>query len=149
MSRSLVEALTTVADRLAQGAAYQWGHMGQCNCGHLAQVVTKRTAAAIHQSAISRATGEWSEHAFDYCQGSGALIDDVVDDLLAIGLNRDDIVHLENLSDARVLARVGRPLARHVREDAIAYFRAFAELVSSSMPVPLPTRESVALANAA
>jgi hypothetical protein len=149
MSRSLVEALTTVADRLAEGAVYQWGHMGQCNCGQLAQVVTKRTAADIHQSAISRATGEWSEHAFDYCHGSGALIDDVVDDLLAIGLNRDDIVHLENLSDARVLARVGRPLERHVREDAIAYFRAFAALVSSSMPVPLPTQDSVSLASAA
>ena len=79
------------------------------------------------------------------------MIDDVVDDLLAIGLNREDIVHLENLSDPRVLSRVGRPLVRHVREDAIAYFRAFAELVSSSLPVPLPlpTRERTPLTYAA
>lgn len=134
MSRPLVEALRIVADRLADGASYQWGHMGQCNCGNLAQVVSRRTAEDIHRSAIARATGEWSEHAFDYCPGSGALIDDVVDDLLAIGLRRDDIAHLENLDDRRVVARVGRPLAKNVRDDAIAYFKTFADLIEEALP---------------
>jgi hypothetical protein len=124
MSKSLAAALSVVAERLESGAPYQWGHMGQCNCGHLAQVVTQKSAREIHQSAIARQTGEWTEFANDYCGATGALIDDVFAELLAAGLSRDDIIHLENLSDPVVLARVGRPLQRHVRDDAIAYVRA-------------------------
>jgi hypothetical protein len=130
MSKSLVQALEVVAERLEQGAPYQWGHMGQCNCGHLAQVLTTKTAAQIHQSAIARHTGEWSEFANDYCEGSGALIDDVFEALLGAGLSRQDIIHLENLSDPAVVAAVGRPLQRHVREDAVAYARALAKKVA-------------------
>jgi hypothetical protein len=51
MSKSLSEALEIVAERLSSGAPYQWGHMGQCNCGHVAQVLTNKTAREIHQSA--------------------------------------------------------------------------------------------------
>lgn len=131
MSRSLVDALELVAERLEQGAPFQWGHMGQCNCGHLAQVVTKRSAAEIHASAIRQRTGEWSEFVNDYCQSSGALIDDVMDDLLALGLSRQDLVHLENLSDPTVTAAIGRPLQKNVRDDAIAYFRAKAALLAA------------------
>lgn len=130
MSKSLVQALQVVAERLEQGAPYQWGHMGQCNCGHLAQVLTTKTAAQIHQSAIARQTGEWSEFAHDYCASSGALIDDVFEELITAGLSRKDIIHLENLSDPEVIAAVGRPLQRHERQDAIAYTRALAEKLS-------------------
>ncbi len=126
MSKSLVEALHVVAERLEQGAPYQWGHMGQCNCGHLAQVLTDKTAAQIHQSAIACQTGEWSEFANDYCGHTGSLIDDVFEALMQAGLTRHDIMHLENLSDPQVLAVVGRPLVRHDRDDAVAYTRALA-----------------------
>ena len=141
MSVSLVVALRTVAARLAGGAPFQWGHMGHCNCGHLAQVVTKRTAAEIHQSAILRRTGEWSEYANDYCP-SGALIDDIFEDLLALGMTHKDIAHLEDLSDPDVVAAVGRGhLRRNDRQDAIDYFRAYADLVERRLPVPLPVRD--------
>jgi hypothetical protein len=140
MSASLVHALRTVADRLAAGAPFQWGHMGHCNCGHLAQVVTRRTAAEIHRAALLRQTGEWSEYANDYCP-SGALIDDIFEDLLALGMTRDDIAHLEDLSDPAVLRELGRPhLRRNDRDDAIAYFRASADLVERRLPVVLPTK---------
>ncbi len=133
MSRALIEALHVVAERLERGAPYQWGHMGQCNCGHLAQVVSRRTAADIHRSAIARNTGEWSEHANDRCPSTGALIDDVFDDLLAIGLTRQDIVHLEHLDDPRVVARVGRALRKNQRADAVDYVRAWAGLLSEEL----------------
>jgi hypothetical protein len=138
MSANLVHALRTVADRLAAGAPFQWGHMGHCNCGHLAQVVTKRTAAEIHQAAILRRTGEWSEYAHDYCP-SGALIDDIFEDLISVGMSRQDIAHLEDLSDPEVTAAVGRGhLRRNDRQDAIDYFRALADLVQRRLPVTLP-----------
>lgn len=132
MSRSLVEALQVVAERLEQGAPYQWGHMGQCNCGHVAQALTNKSAAQIHQSAIARQTGEWSEYANDYCGTTGALIDDVFEALMVAGLSRTDIIHLENLSDPEVLAVVGRPLQRHERGDAIAYTRALARRLAGA-----------------
>jgi hypothetical protein len=148
MSANLVQALRTVADRLAAGAPFQWGHMGHCNCGHLAQVVTRRSAAEIHQSAILRRTGEWSEYANDYCP-SGALIDDIFEDLLALGMTRQDIAHLEDLSDPSVLAAVGRGhLRRNDRDDAIAYFRAFADLLERRLPVPVVVTVSAVVATA-
>ncbi len=128
MSKSLSDALEIVAERLADGAPYQWGHMGQCNCGHVAQVLTNRSAREIHASAMARRTGEWTEFANDFCEGTGALVDDVFTDLLAAGLTRQDVIHLENLSDPSVVAVVGRPLVRSERTDAIAYLRAMAAL---------------------
>lgn len=132
---ALIEALRTTAQRLEQGAPHQWGHWGQCNCGHLAQTVTGRSAAEIHASAMRRhaaATTEWSEHAFDYCAGSGALVDEMLEALRAIGLSKEDIGHLEYLDDPRVLRRLGTDtLTRGSRADAVRYLRAWAELIES------------------
>ena len=36
----LAFALRRTADRLADGARYEWGHVGRCNCGHVAQTLT-------------------------------------------------------------------------------------------------------------
>lgn len=131
----LIQALRATAQRLEQGAPHQWGHWGQCNCGHLAQTVTGKSAAEIHESAMRRhaaATTEWSEHAHDYCPGSGALVDDMVDALLTIGLTRQDIGHLEYLDDPRILRHLGTDaLVRSSREDAVRYLRAWAELIEA------------------
>lgn len=134
--RALVEALRSTALRLEQGAPYQWGHWGQCNCGHLAQTVTRKSAAQIHSSAMQRhaaATTEWSEHAFDYCPGSGADVDDVLDALLTMGLSRADVGHLEYLDDPAVLRRLGvTHLERNCRGDAVRYMRAWADTLEAA-----------------
>ena len=57
-SGSLIHALRQTASRLAESESYQWGHMGQCNCGYLAQTITGLTAAEIHASALER-QGDW------------------------------------------------------------------------------------------
>ncbi|WP_243635867.1 hypothetical protein [Hymenobacter edaphi] len=44
-SLSVIEALRTTAQRLSTQAPYQWGHMGSCNCGHLAQTITRLSKA--------------------------------------------------------------------------------------------------------
>jgi hypothetical protein len=149
MSKSLAATLRLVAARLAGGAPYQWGHMGQCNCGHLAQVVTTRTAAEIHASAMRRQTGEWTEYANDYCGATGTLIDDVFEDVLAAGFTREDMAHAENLDDPRVIARLGRRPARNVREDAIAYFLAWADVVDAAAAVDVPAVDVVAVVDRA
>lgn len=144
-TRALIEALIATAARLESGASYQWGHLGACNCGHLAQTITRLSPAQIHAAALRRA-GDWADQAVEYCPDSGFPIDHILDKMMELGLNRDDIRHLERLSDRRVLARMGDrrlTLRRNSREDVVAYMRAWASLLSERAglaPVELPSQ---------
>ena len=135
----LVVALRTTAARLAAGAAYQWGHLGQCNCGHLVQTVCKLDKRDIHDWALER-EGDWEALALSYCPTSGHHIDDVITALLDLGLDRDDLGHLEKLDDPRVLAALPgghRWLRRNLREDVVVYLEAWAALLEAAMPAAL------------
>jgi hypothetical protein len=125
----LVDALRVTADRLSRDTAYQWGHMGMCNCGHLAQSITGLTPAEIHDSALTR-EGDWEQQAKDYCPTSGQLIDHVLAAMFRLGLHRDDIRDLEKLANNEVIRRLGRYPKRNRREDVVDYMRAWAELLA-------------------
>ena len=79
--------------------------MGSCNCGHLAQTLTRLPKEEIHRMALERA-GDWGEQAREYCSTSGFPMDHVLAVLFDAGLSRDDIWHFERLSDPRVLRRL-------------------------------------------
>ena len=128
----LVRALRLTVDRLALEPTYQWGHMGWCNCGLLAQSITGLTGAEIHGSALVR-YGDWEQQARDYCPTSGLLIDHIIAAMMRAGLDRDDIRHLEKLSDPAVVRRVGRHLRFNVREDVIDYMSAWALLLEERL----------------
>lgn len=133
-NRPLIDALRTTADRLAAGAAYQWGHQGQCNCGHLAQTLTDRTPAEIHRLALERG-GDWRDHVAGYCPTSGYHLDHVIETMLRAGLTVDDLSRLETLDHPAVLAHLGvAHLRRNVREDAVRYFRGLADLLEARLP---------------
>jgi hypothetical protein len=132
-SVELVVALRTTAARLEAGAAYQWGHLGQCNCGHLVQTVCRLDKRVIHEYALE-GTGDWEQLANDYCPTSGHHIDDIISSLLLIGLDRDDIGHLEKVDDPRVVSAMGRYPRRNVREDVIDYLLTWASLLEVSLP---------------
>src|SRR6266508_6044418 len=100
----LIGALRVTADRLAGDTTYQWGHMGMCNCGHLAQAITGLTAAEIHASALTR-EGDWEQQAKDYCPTSGRMIDHVLAAMFSIGLHRNDVTNREKLADHDVVHR--------------------------------------------
>lgn len=142
-SAPLVAALRTTAARLDAGAAYQWGHLGQCNCGHLVQTVCKLDTGVIHAWALER-EGDWEQLANDYCPTSGHHIDDVIATLLALGLDRDDLGHLEKVDDPRVLARLAGPDGapwwprRNVRDDVVRYLRAWADLLDEELAARAP-----------
>lgn len=55
---------------------------------------------------------EWTEHAKDYCEGTGHKVDDLFGILFRIGFNYQDVIQLENLSDKRVLDQL-RSADRH------------------------------------
>jgi hypothetical protein len=136
-SGDLIDALRRTADRLAGDVSYQWGHMGMCNCGHLAQSITGLAGAEIHRSALIR-EGDWEQQARDYCPTSGNLIDVVLAAMFNLGLTRDDVRHLEKLSDPSVLRRAGRHLRFNRREDVVGYMRAWADLLEQFDPAQEP-----------
>jgi len=128
----LIGALRQTARRLSGDVSYQWGHMGTCNCGHLAQSITGLAGAEIHRSALVR-EGDWEQQAKDYCPTSGNLIDVVLATMFDLGLTRDDIRHLERLSDLHVLQRVGRHLRFNNRHDVVLYMTTWADLLQESL----------------
>lgn len=102
-SRKLIEKLRETAGNLESGANYSWGHVTRCNCGHLAQSILGRSSAEIHQAVRSCGLDEWTEYANEYCPMSGAPVDEIIDALLAAGLELSDIHQLEYLSNRAVL----------------------------------------------
>ncbi|MEQ8981280.1 MAG: hypothetical protein RL846_25275 [Deltaproteobacteria bacterium] len=131
-SLRLIEALRQTADRLDGGAPYRWTHMGSCNCGHLVQTVTNKTAAEIHARALEKA-GDWSAQAIDHCPTSGLTIDHIIDARLGLGLGRSDIVELERLGSRRVRQRLDGEVSHKRRSDVVRYMRAWAVLLEEEL----------------
>ncbi|GAB4028630.1 hypothetical protein [Spirosoma koreense] len=146
----LINALRRTAQNLKNGASYQWGHMGGCNCGNLAQELTKLSKNQIHQYAMQR-HGDWNEQADDYCPTSQMPIDLLINEMLYAGLRLEDLKHLERLDDRQVLVRFPiekRFLKHNVREDVIAYMNAWAELLEEQLleKITLPNLQAVEFA---
>jgi len=130
---NLISALRETAEKLAGGARYEWGHMGRCNCGHLVQTLTDMTDIEIAQS-VEYQLDEWTEHAKDYCAGSGTKVQDLFDTLQKFGLTPDDVRHLEHLSDKRILNRIGRRdlLRKNDVEDVTLYMYTMADILEEA-----------------
>lgn len=153
MARStvqLVKAIRQTADRLAKGDSYQWGHMGSCNCGHLAQTITHYSKGHIHGAAMWR-YGDWNEQLRDYCPQSGLPLDQIIDQMLEFGFSADDLAHLEKLSSPKVLAALPparRCIKQNVRENVVLYLDTWARLLEEELLAQIRlreiTRESVA-----
>ncbi len=133
---TLIAALRAAADKIAQNSDYQWGHMGACNCGNLAQVVTLQSKAEIHKRAMY-GIGDWNEQLRDFCPTSGLPFDEVVSQLLDLGFDLQDLQRLEKLSDPRVLARLEfkTTLRHNVKEDVVLYFHLWADLLESEWQI--------------
>jgi len=123
-----IEVLRKVAKKIQVSSAYQWGHMGLCNCGFLAQEITMLTKEEIHRRAMQR-HGDWSEQLNDYCPTSGLPMDNLISELLAFGFTREELSHLEKLSDPTIvnaLPHGKRNLTHNVKEDVVIYLNTWA-----------------------
>ena len=99
------------------------GPYGPLQRGHLVQTLTNLSSYEIVKT-IDFQLDEWTEHAKDYCEGTGHKVDDLFITLQNAGFGYQDVIHLENLSDKRVLSRLEggrRHLRRNNVEDAILY----------------------------
>lgn len=131
----LIQALKTTARKIEHNTSYQWGHMGLCNCGFLAQEITSLSKDEIHRRAMQR-HGDWSEQLNDYCPTSGLPMDDLIDQLVNFGFTLEELRHLERLSDQTVLQRLPlekRYLSHNVKADVIVYLNAWANLLEESL----------------
>lgn len=150
-NEQVIGALRLAIAQLQKSNSYQWGHMGSCNCGYVAQHVTRLTPAEIHRRALLR-HGDWTEQLNDYCPTSGLPFDDVISEMLTAGFERTDLQHLERLSDPSVLNHLPegkRHLRHNVREDVVQYLSAWAALLedefSGRVTLPELTPEAVAV----
>jgi hypothetical protein len=134
-SISILQALRKTVENLEKGSPYQWGHMGSCNCGNLAQVITNLDKAEIHKSAMRR-HGDWNEQLIDYCPTSGLPIDHIIDEMLAFGFTREDLAHLEKLSDPQILKYIPQDrkyLKHNLKNDVILYFKTWVKKLEEEL----------------
>jgi hypothetical protein len=127
----LIAALIRASNKLESNSKYQWGHMGSCNCGHLAQELSSLTSAQIHTIAMQR-SGDWNDQCDDYCIDSRIPIDILISELLSNGLLLEDLMKLEKLSDENILKNLKggkRYLVNNKKEDVILYLRSWADLL--------------------
>jgi hypothetical protein len=128
----LISALEKTIFKLSNGSPYQWGHMGACNCGNLAQELTKLEKSEIHRYAMGR-YGDWNQQLVDFCPTSGYPMDLMISKMLEFGLTIDDLSHLERLSDPKILSAMPferrNSLSKNSKEDVIYYMKTWAELL--------------------
>lgn len=128
----LIAAIEKTVSKLKNGSPYQWGHMGACNCGNLAQELTKLEKGEIHSYAMQR-HGDWNEQLIDYCPTSGYPMDLMITRMLDFGLTTSDLAHLERLSDPIVLAEMSiekrNSLSKNKKEDVIFYMITWSKLL--------------------
>lgn len=149
----MIQALRETGQRLAQGGSYQWGHMGSCNCGHLAQTITRHSKGDIHGAAMWR-YGDWREQLRDYCPQSGLPLDVIIDHMLDFGLTREDLSHLERLSHPAITQRLPENrkfLTHNQREDVVLYLETWASVLEEELvnEVKLPDWENAPAKDAA
>ncbi len=132
-SNEVISILRRTAGQIRQSPDYQWGHMGACNCGFLAQQVTGLSKAEIHRGAM-QGSGDWNEQLNDYCPTSGLLFDNIISALLLSGFDSDDLKKLENLSDPEILSRLSRThLNRSNRDDVSLYLETWAAILEERL----------------
>lgn len=131
----IIGAIRATAKSLGSSSYYQWGHMGACNCGFLAQQVTSLNKKEIHTAAME-GHGDWREQLNDYCPTSGLKMDMLISNLLDFGFDIDDLTHLERLSDPKVLACLSvesRNLIHNRKDHVVIYLQAMAQRLEDSL----------------
>jgi hypothetical protein len=132
-SQEFISALKKAADDIGNGAHYEWGHMGSCNCGHVVQNLTKLSKDEIHRYAMEK-VGDWTEQVQDFCADSGMPMDLLIAELLQHGITTQDLIELEKLSNPQVLEKIGKPaLERNQRQSAVLYMKNWAALLEEEM----------------
>jgi hypothetical protein len=135
VSVELIQVLRETAESIERTSLYQWGHMGSCNCGFLAQQITLLKKEDIHARAMQR-YGDWNEQLNDYCPTSGLPMDELISEMITFGFDAGDLKHLEKLSDREILDALPvhrRHLKHNVKADVILYLETWASMIENKL----------------
>ncbi|TAE01285.1 MAG: hypothetical protein EAZ97_03620 [Bacteroidetes bacterium] len=139
----LIVALRKTANKIKKNdSQYQWGHMGSCNCGHLAQEITKYSREEIHNYAMQTRMGDWADQSSEFCPTSNLPMNLVISSMLDAGLALEDFKHLERLDDRKVLALLPvseRNLKQNNRQDAVKYLNTWANYLENELLEKMPS----------
>jgi len=116
---TLVEALTIVVTALKNDTIYyKWKDTNTCNCGLVAQAVTRTNkdeldelylqpiASPIQVKNKSKFSPTWSDMVAEYCPLTKEPVTEIFKKLFDAGMTREDIGHLEYLSDPEILEKI-------------------------------------------
>ncbi len=134
----LAGVLDNAADELKRTwFGYEWNDRTRCNCGVVARLIfeasptkLKTLLPPIYENGVFCPT--WEAMTETHCPDSGMAQNEVFRTLLQAGLRRGDFLHLEQLSDPQVMARMAphrqtkRAVRRSRKSDVIAYLRGWA-----------------------
>ena len=141
----IIDALRKTVTQLENGNRYEWGHMGSCNCGNLAQTITSFSRAEIQKFALEK-QGDWSEQLTDYCPTSGFPMDLMIQKMIDFGFTKQDLHHLEWLSDTDILLKMNVSyLNRNLKSDTILYLKTWANMLEDVLidNIKLPNLEEL------
>lgn len=149
MKTKLITALRTAANAIQSGQfPYNWNNLVSCNCGVVVCAITGKAPVHLLSSEDLRVATpknrdtslDWSEFAGMVCPITGAPTHHIFKQLYEVGMLPSDIRHLEYLSDAKILKRVGRALNYKKGTDVVDYLRAWADMLveEGRADVPAP-----------
>jgi hypothetical protein len=140
----LIDALRTTADKIESGEwDNYWGAPEQCNCGLLARTILGEPLhfgeqMGTWQGAVQFLRGDgWMFESFEpKCQSTGLLFADIVDLLSDVGLQDEDLVHLERLNGEPIVEAMDTTTPnRRKDEHVVEYLRTWADLLEEARPL--------------
>lgn len=134
--KPIINALRKAAEKIAIDGHYQWGHMGACNCGYVAQEITHLSKGQIHDYAM-KGYGDWTEQVMAFCPTSEFPMDLLISEMVAAGFSLEDLINLERLKDSEVLSRIPiemrKSLKHNNQQDVILYLNSWADLLDEKI----------------
>ncbi len=140
-SRKLISALRKAARDIKEDNRYQWGHMGMCNCGHVAQHLTDLSGEEIHNYAL-RGKGDWTEQVDAFCPTSQFPMDLLISELISNGLTLQDLINLERLKDPLVLEAIPESKKSGLRHNSKQDVALYLDTWANQLECDIEARES-------
>lgn len=125
-NEKLISALESVISGLESGSVnYDWEKVCQCNCGLVAQAITGLQDKELYEKLLhpmiekyhdasegrrklnhkKKYDPTWCQLVAEYCPLTGMPMEGIFKILYEAGMTRENIAHLENLSDKTILER--------------------------------------------
>lgn len=146
MKTKLIEAIReTIIDLETGRREYSWSEASTCNCGILTRNISnltyKQLRDMIEESDMNICDNSalWSNKIT--CTVTNAPLQEVFKKMYEVGLTKEDIIHLERLSDSKILSLTNIDISQgdyYMRkENVLLYFRAWLRILErEETPAP-------------